>query len=382
MSLQTLNLGPKLETALQSGHPWIYRNHLPQHSLQTGEWVRLEAGRASAYGLYDAEGAIGVRLYSRNEVPDRAWLQQRVQEALKLRAFIPDDTTAYRLLYGEGDGLPGLVADRYERHVIVKTYAASVETVLPDVVKELSKALKLRGISRRTSEGLEPLWGENPPPEVTVSENGLQFIANLYEGQKTGLFLDQRVNRQTVRGFAEDKSVLNLFSYNGAFSVYALAGGATNVRSVDIAEAANRDAERNVVLNELEETKHEAITADVFELLQRYANKSERFDLVILDPPSLAKDKQSRHAALRAYRRLNAAALRCVEPGGLLVSSSCTAQVSPTDFHGMLGEAASRAKVRVQLIHEAGHAPDHPVPVHFPEGRYLKFVIGRVLGEA
>ena len=339
MSLPTLNLGTRLEAALKSGHPWIYRNHLPQHSLQTGEWVRLEAGRASAYGLYDAEGAIGVRLYSHKEVPDSAWLQQRVQEALKLRTFVPDSTTAYRLLYGEGDGLPGIVADRYERHVIIKTYAASVETVLPDVVKALSKALKLRGISRRTSAGVEPLWGENPPPEVTVSENGLKFIANLYEGQKTGLFLDQRENRQTLRGFAEGKSVLNLFSYNGAFSVYALAGGAAYVRSVDIAEAANRDAERNVALNGLEAGQHETVTADVFELLKRYANKGERFDMVILDPPSLAKDRQSRRAALRAYRRLNTAALRCVVPGGLLVSSSCTAQVSPTDFHAVLAEA-------------------------------------------
>ena len=381
MSLQTLNLGTKLGPALQSGHPWIYRNHLPQHGLKTGEWVRLEAGQASAYGLYDAEGAIGVRLYSRKEVPDSAWVQARVKEALALRTFIPNDTTAYRLLYGEGDGLPGLVADRYGRYVIVKTYAASVETVVPDVVKALSKALKLRGISRRTSAGLEPLWGENPPPEVTVSENGLTFIANLYEGQKTGLFLDQRDNRQTVRHFSVDRRILNLFSYNGAFSVYALAGGATYVRSVDIAEAANRDAVRNVALNGLDEAKHETLTADVFELLKRYAEQGERFDLVILDPPSLAKDKQSRHAALRAYQRLNTAALRCVVPGGLLVSSSCTAQVSPTDFHRMLSEAANRAKVRVQVVHEAGHALDHPVPVHFPEGRYLKFVIGRVLSE-
>ena len=343
--------------------------------------MRLEAGKASAYGLYDAEGAIGVRLYSRAEVPGSAWLQTRVDEALSLRDVISDDTTAYRLLYGEGDSLPGIVADRYGRYVVVKTYAESAETVLPDVVKALSKALKLRGISRRTSAGVTPLWGENPPPEVTVSENGLTFIANLYEGQKTGLFLDQRVNRQTVRGFARGKSILNLFSYNGAFSVYALAGDAAHVRSVDIAEAANRDAERNVALNGLDESKHETVTADVFELLKRYAIKQERFDLVILDPPSLAKNKQSRRAALRAYERLNAAALRCVVPGGLLVSSSCTAQVSPTDFHTVLSEAATRARVRLQVIHEAGHAPDHPVPVHFPEGRYLKFVIGRVLSE-
>ncbi|CAN5899570.1 class I SAM-dependent rRNA methyltransferase [soil metagenome] len=379
MTLPTLNLGPKLEPALLSGHPWVYRNHLPEHTLQSGDWVRLEAGRASAVGLYDEGGAIGVRLFSRDSVPDRAWLSARVREALALRELIADDTDAYRLVYGEGDGLPGIVADRYDRYVVVKTYAQSVETVLADVVGALAKELKLKGIVRRTAQGLEPLWGELPPPEVTVRENGLKFIANLYEGQKTGLFLDQRENRQTVRGMAAGKTVLNLFSYNGGFSVYALAGGATFVQSVDIAAAANRDAERNVAANGLDTDKHETVTADVFDLVKNYADAGKTFDLVVLDPPSLAKAKKSRYAALRAYGKLNALALRCVRPGGLLVSSSCTAQVSPTDFQEMLASSAREAGVFVQTIHEAGHALDHPVPLSFPEGRYLKFMVMRVL---
>ena len=378
MSLVTLNLGPKLEPALVSGHPWVYRNHLPNHDLQSGDWVRLEAGAASAVGLYDAEGAIGVRLYSRADIPDRPWLHERVKEALALRKLISDDTDAYRLLNGEGDGLPGIVVDRYGRYIVVKTYAESVERVLPDLVWALSREAKVKGIVRRGKDGLEPLWGEAPPPELTVRENGLSFIANLYDGQKTGLFLDQRENRQTVRGLAAGKSVLNLFSYNGGFSVYALAGGAERVRSVDIAAAANRDAERNAASNGFGD-QHEAVTADVFELLQTYAKDNTTFDLVVLDPPSLAKGKKSRYGALRAYRKLNTLALKCVSEGGLLVSSSCTAQVSPEDFKTVLAEAASAADRRAQIIHEAGHALDHPVPVAFPEGRYLKFVVMRVL---
>ena len=378
MTLPTLNLGDKLEPALVSGHPWLYRNHLPEHALQSGDWVRLEAGRASAIGLYDSEGAIGVRLFSRDGVPDRAWIQARVRKALSLRDLIPDDTNAYRLLYGEGDGLPGIVADRYDRFVVVKTYAESLEAVLPDVVWALGKELKVKGIVRRSAQGLEPLWGEPPPPEVTVRENGLAFIANLYEGQKTGLFLDQRENRETLRHLAAKKTVLNLFSYNGGFSVYALAGDALHVQSVDIAPAANRDAERNVAANGLDAGQHETVTADVFELLKTYAQSGKTFDVVVLDPPSLAKDKKSRHAALRAYGKLNTLALRCVQSGGLLVSSSCTAQVSPTDFVDMLAASAREADVRAQVIHEAGHALDHPVPLSFPEGRYLKFVVVRV----
>ena len=377
--LKTLNLGKGLETALKRKHPWIYRNHLPKHSLEDGDWVRLEAGNTSAIGLYDAASPIAVRLFSRSQVPDRHWIHKKVKRALELRRFIPKDTDAYRLIYGEGDGLPGIVADKYGRYVIIKTYSKSVEIILDEVVRALSKELTVKGIAWRKIEGLEALWGELPPPEVTVEENGLSFIANLYDGQKTGLFLDQRENRQALRAFSAGKRVLNLFSYNGGFSIYALAGGASSVRSVDIAEAANHDAERNVVANKLELSQHETVTTDVFKLLETYVYNEERFDIVVLDPPSLAKDKKSRFAALRAYQKLNKQAFNCIVPGGLLVSSSCTSQVGPEDFKKMLADAAQSAGVTAQLIHEAGHALDHPVPVHFPEGRYLKFSIMRVL---
>jgi 23S rRNA (cytosine1962-C5)-methyltransferase len=378
MSLKTLNLGKPLENALKSGHPWIYRNHLPQHNARHGEWVRLEAGRASRVGLYDAESQIAVRLFSEEMVPNRAFIHGRVKQALALRELIAADTDAYRLIYGESDFLPGIVADKYGRYVVVKTYSSSVEVILPEIIWALSKELKLRGIAKRTERGLESLWGDLPPPEVTVKENDLNFLANLHEGQKTGLFLDQRNNRQSVRTLSKNKTVLNLFSYNGGFSVYALAGGATHVTSVDIAGAANRDAERNVKLNGFEESSHEALTADVFGMLENYSKTSKTFDMVILDPPSLAKDKKNRYGAIRAYRKLNVQAMRCVKPGGLLVSSSCTSQVSPTDFKDMLKEAAQEADVNAQIIHEAGHALDHPVPVVFPEGLYLKFVVMRL----
>lgn len=381
MSLPTLNLGAGLERALASGHPWIYRNHLPPHQLETGEWVRLEAGRASAVGLYDAEGAIGVRLFAWDgAVPDRAWLHERVRRALALRELIPGGTDAYRLLYGEGDGVPGVVADRYGRFVVMKSYAPSVARLLPDVAWALAKELRLKGVTWRHEGGLEPLWGELPPPELTVAEHGLKFLANLHEGQKTGLFLDQRENRQTVRGLSRGRRVLNLFSYNGGFSVYALAGGAAQVTGVDVAPAANRDAERNVALNGLPAERHQALSADAFALLDEYAAAGRRFGLVVLDPPALAKAEKRYHAALRAYERLNAAALRLLEPGGLLASSSCTARLAPEAFKKVLADAASAAGVRAQVVHEAGQPLDHPVPLAFPEGRYLKFVVLRVAG--
>ncbi len=373
MSIKTIKLNPKLEPALRSGHPWLYRNHLPQHNLKDGNWVKLIAGAKSRVGLYDATSAIAVRFFA-SEVPDREFIHKRVKEALALRENIDKDTTAYRLIYGESDFLPGLVADRYGRFVVLKMYSSSLFTILDDVVWALKTELKLKGILLRSSNDLSSLWGELPPEELTISENGLKFIANLYKGQKTGLFLDQRENRQTVRRFVKDKTVLNLFSYNGGFSVYALAGGASYVKAVDIADAANKDAEKNVILNNFEPTTHEALTADVFDVLSMFVQQRESFDIVVLDPPTLAKDKQNRMVAIRAYRKLNMLAMRVVKNGGLLFTSSCTSQVSEAEFKDMLKESALKRKLKAQIIHEAGHALDHPVPLSFKEARYLKFI--------
>jgi 23S rRNA (cytosine1962-C5)-methyltransferase len=342
--------------------------------------VRLEAGRLSAIGLYDTEGQIGVRLFDRSSVPDRAFWRARVAEAFALREPLSaTDTDAYRLLYGEGDGVPGLVIDRYGRYAVAKSYTASVAAHTPDIAEAAGRALGLRGVVTRDGDGVRTLWGSAPPPELSVRENGLTFLANLEHGQKTGLFLDQRDNRQTIRALAAGRRVLNLFSYSGAFGVYALAGGAEHVTDVDVAEAALADAERNVAANGFAPESHRTVTADAAEFLRSARDGATRYDLVILDPPSLARSKEKRRAAQRSYRKLNAAALRLVTPGGLLASASCTSQVSPEAFLEALREAAAEAGVRAQIIHEAGHASDHPVPLHFPEGRYLKFVVMRVL---
>ena len=386
MSLPTLNLGRQLEGALASGHPWIYRSHLPQHDLHSGEWLRLEAGRAGAFGIYDGNGQIGVRLFSREGVPDAAFWSARVDEALALRAgFDAEQTDAYRLIYGEADGLPGLVIDRYGRHAVVKSYAESVEQIVPEVVAALTRALKLRGVVARDARNdgsLRTLWGSPPGGEITVRENGLRLLANLRRGQKTGLYLDQRDNRAAVGRVAAGKRVLDLFSYSGAFGLYALAGGAAHVTDVDTAAAALTDARRNVAANGFAAERHSAVEADVYGFLQEARAAGRRYDLIVLDPPSLARRKDKRRAALRAYRKLNVLALRVLEPGGWLASASCTSQITPEAFRDTLREAAAEVGVRAQIVREAGHARDHPVPLHFPEGRYLKFVLLRTLQPA
>ena len=421
MTIATLRLAATLEGALASGHPWVYRNHLPRHTLRTGDVVRLEAGRSASYGIYDDDGAIAVRLFG-TVLPDDALVAHRVDEALAARAdLLSGDHDAYRLIHGEGDYLPGIVVDRYGRFAVVKSYSAGMRRLLPVVARQVGTRLRLKGVALRgepddgaattagahggghgggrggdgdvasgsgpadarhvdaVADPLTSLWGELPPPEVTVRENGMAFVADLRRGQKTGLFLDQRENRALVGTVSRDRRVLNLFAYNGGFSVYALAGGARSVTSVDVSVAALEAAERNVRDNGLDPAKHVTEVADLFTALPAWATARERYDLVVLDPPSLANAAAQRRRALRAYHRLNRDAMRLVEPGGLLATASCTAQVAPEAFKEMLADAARAAGVRAQIVAERGHAMDHPVPLAFPEGRYLKFVMLRIL---
>jgi len=374
-TLATLRLPDDAAGILTSRHPWIYRDHLPEsHRIPDGSWVRVEAGRAVAFGLYDAEGAIAIRLFDWDAQPDDAWWKAAVTAAVRRRDGVAaEGHTAYRLLFGEGDGLPGIVADRYGRFAVIEPYARSVEPFLPLVARTLLREVRLKGVVRRHGSELEVLAGEPPPPEETIRENGLRFLVNFTAGQKTGLFLDHREHRALVRDVSAGLRVLNLFAYTGGFSVHALAGGAREVWSVDTSAGALADAVRNVALNDLPAERHRVLDEDVFALLPHLEEAGERFDLVILDPPSLARKKAQRARAEAAYRRLNAAAARLVTPGGMLATASCTAQVPAKAFDAAvkagLREAGRSASLRVKR----GHAPDHPVRKRFPEGAYLKF---------
>ncbi|MEZ4228854.1 MAG: class I SAM-dependent rRNA methyltransferase [Polyangiaceae bacterium] len=384
MAMARLKLPGKLEHALLAGHPWVYRDHVQRgFRAATGAWVELECERFKGYALWDNEGPIALRVYSRKRVPDEQWLAQRIAEAHELRrARLGSDTNAYRWLFGEGDGVPGLVVDRYADHNVVLTYAPSVSRLLPWLVPALDAVHPARGTVHKRGGELSLLAGEMPGPRVEVLENGVRFRVAIGEGQKSGLFLDQRENRAHIETLAAGKRVLNLFSYTGGFSLYAARGGATSVTSVDVSRGALDDARASFELNGFSLENSEFVAEDVFEYLERAAKQGRRFDLVICDPPSFAKSRDQLRKALRAYERVNRLALKLVESGGLFASASCTSQVSPEAFRGVLGEAAGRAKVRLQMIHEAGHAVDHPVMAGHVEGRYLKYVVSRVLSGA
>jgi 23S rRNA (cytosine1962-C5)-methyltransferase len=380
-----LALPESLEGRLSAGHPWIYRDHVPpRFRADAGDFVRVRAGRFDGYALWDSDSPIALRVFSRQRRPDATWTRERVEEAWQLRRrLLPPNTDAFRLLFGEGDGLPGIVVDVYAGFAVVVSYSPALSQVVSWVVRALAERPELRGVCERTtrrkdrSSELKPLHGEKPPALVMVREHGLTYEVDLEAGQKTGLFLDHRDNRRYLRELAAGATVLNLFSYTGAFSVSCAAGGAASVTSVDIAAPAIAAAGRNFEHNRLA-TPHEGVAGDVFEFLEGAKRAGRRWDIVIADPPSFASSRSELYGALRAYKKLHAAALAVLTPGGLYAAASCTSQVSPDAFRQTLAEAAGRGQ-RLTVVHEAAHAVDHPYGVGHLEGRYLKFVLCRAL---
>ena len=396
--LPEVTLPAQLKERLAQGHPWVYRTHVPpQLRLPSGSWVRVRCGGWSGYGLWDAERPIAIRIFSTQRQPDARWVHERVQDAWDLRAPLREaGCTAYRWLFGEGDALPGLTVDRYADWAVIAPYmdgAGELIAWLADALQDVDPSLRGVVLRRRAADeadepeaeredtgggrGIGLLAGSMPPKGLVVREHGIQLYADLQAGQKTGLFLDHRENRRAVEQISAGRSVLNCFAYTGAFSLYALRGGARHVVSTDIGKGLAAAADANVALNGFDPARHQFVTDDCFDVLGRYAAEGRQFDLVVLDPPSFAKSKQSRYAAIRAYTRINTLALRCVAPGGLLATASCTSQVGPEAFKEMLAAAAGQAERPCQIIHEAGQPLDHPVPAAFPEGRYLKFVVAR-----
>lgn len=377
----TIQVPSALKTSLDQGHPWVYRDQIGgAPDVASGSWVRVRCGSFSAFGLWDAHSPIAVRLFSRRAVPDADWVARRVADAWQLRAPVRSGaTTAYRWIYGESDGLPGIVVDLYGEFAVVRSYTVSVAGLVPWVADALHAHLPLQGILWRAPDGeSQPFWGRPPSRSLVVEEDGLLFEADLLAGQKTGLYFDHRENRKILAGWCQGRAVLDCFCYTGAFSLHAARAGAASITACDAAAAAVEAAQRNFVLNDLDPEPHTFLVQDCFNLLDQYAAEGRRFDVVILDPPSLAQDRASRHAAERAYIRLNRSAMRCVVPGGILASASCTSQVSPTAFRLALASAARQAGRQLLVFRDEGQALDHPVPAHFPEARYLKFVVGQV----
>lgn len=379
--IPTVVVPASLHDRLSQGHPWVYRTHIAKDpGLPDGSWVQIRCNKFAAFGLWDQTSPIAIRIFSHRTLPDAAWVADRVEQAWQARSPVRAAcTSGYRWISGEGDGIPGIVVDIYGEYALIKTYVHSVEQMVAWVADALHAHTRLNGIlwSGKGRE-VRPLWGRPPPSDLVIEENGLLFYADLYAGQKTGLFFDQRENRLTVSKLTKDKTLLDCFSYTGGFSLYALRGGARSITACDIAENALNDAQLNLTLNGFSPSENTFIAGDCFHTLDALRKDQMLYDIVIVDPPSFARNRKKQDSARRAYERLNELAIHCVQKDGFLVSASCTSQISPEDFRRILARAARRAGKRLQIVHEAGQAMDHPVPAHFPEARYLKFVISRV----
>jgi len=373
-----------LSGAVRSGHPWIYRDALRSLGEPApGEIVEVADTRGDflARGYADPDSPIAVRVLTleADEPVDDTLVGRRVAEAVALRARIIDaqTTDAYRLCNGEGDFLPGVVCDLYAGVHVLQFDGAGARAFGQRVVR----ALAARGpetIFERSREGGALLAGAPPPAEIVIREHGMRLAVDVQRGQKTGLFLDQRENRRLVGTFSRGKSVLNCFSYTGGFSIAAALGGAQHTISVDTAAPALDAARHNFGLNGLDPAAHTLVCEDAFAFLDRCARRGEQFGLVVLDPPSFAPSAAALPRALRAYRDLNTLGLRCVEPGGVLATASCSSHVTADQFLEVLSEAAGRARRRVRVVALRGPGPDHPVAPGHPEGRYLKLVLGVV----
>ncbi|NOK13823.1 class I SAM-dependent rRNA methyltransferase [Corallococcus exercitus] len=394
MNVVKLELARGLGRHLRAGHPWVFRKaleHMPR--IPAGSVVDLtENGKFVARGYYDPHSAIAVRVLTRDsrETVDSRFITQRVQRALSARTALIDlkDTDSYRLIHGEGDGLPGVVVDLYAGWAVMKLYSAGLTPYRPLIVEALKAGVPgLKGILGRDEVGRDDveeddgrgsgkmLWGEEAPELIPIRERGAIFLVDAWKGQKTGFFLDQRENRHLIRRLGQGRDVLNCFSFSGGFSVNAALGGANSVFSVDQDPEAIALARENFTRNGLPAAKHDFLAADVFALIQSFKEEGRTFDLIILDPPAFAKSQRAVEAAVDGYASLNRQALALLRPGGLLATASCSARVTGDMFMGAVREAGFKAGVDLALVEERYQPPDHPVRLQFPEGKYLKFYV-------
>jgi 23S rRNA (cytosine1962-C5)-methyltransferase len=383
-----VRLKKPLEEAIRRGHPWLFADAVAlAPGLRDGEVVDLldRRGEFLARGTIEPRSPLAFRAWtlSRDEIVDQALVERRLSQALELRrSILREDLDAFRVCHGESDRIPGLQCDIYREVASLRTDgdlgAAWEERFVAAVTKVVApRAIVVRNV--KVDEGEARVVAGRVAGEVEIVEHGRRFVVDLLAGQKTGFFLDQRENRDRVGALARGRDVLNAFAYTGGFSVAAALGGAKRVTTLDLAAPAVAVARRNFALNGLDPEKHDFVVRDAFDALAELAQAPPRHDLIVLDPPSFAPNRKSVPRALKAYEKLNELALMSLPPGGWLATASCSSHVREADFLSILATAAARARRELAIAGLFGAGPDHPIRLGFPEGRYLKFVLARVV---
>lgn len=399
MIIPSITLKPGKHVPIVAGHPWIFSEAIAQGvDAEPGGLVRVlsASGEALGIGTWNPLTSIRVRLLTRDdkEEIDTAYFSRRFNELDTWKHDrLPAQTTGYRIVHAEADGLPGLILDRYDKTFVFQLHTAGMERLRPFILEALQQTFRPEVIVERSDLEVRKIEGLDDRPvavhsgaidgPVAFRENGLAFVADVLKGQKTGFFLDQRDARQAVGKLAQGKRVLNLFSYSGAFSVYAATSGAQFVASVDSSHSALELAQEQFRQNTLDPENESAylfLEADVLDLLRDEDRlPGEPYDFIICDPPAFAKSGRQVDKAIASYIELNTQCFSRLSSGGILVTSSCSGRVSPDDFRSLLRIAAGRARCDVRVREWISQPIDHAERLSFPEGRYLKTAILEVI---
>jgi 23S rRNA (cytosine1962-C5)-methyltransferase len=389
----SIKVKPAAERMVRKEHPWVFEDSIVKQSQdgKAGDLAIIydqKKNKLMAIGLYDPFSPIRIKVlqFKKPATINQEWFQNKIEEAFQKRqSLLETDTNSYRLIHGENDGLPGLVADVYDQVLVVKLYSLIWKPFLRMIFPQLLDTSGCQTLVLRLSRQLQELPQELPglhdgqvlqgaleKEEVIFKEHGLLFSANPVKGHKTGYFLDHRHNRKRVGELAEGKKVLDVFAYAGGFSVHALAGGAREVTSLDISSQALEMARQNVRLNFGEDAHHKIMSVDAFEGMEQLIKKKKPFDLIIIDPPSFAKRASERERALQKYAQLTALGIQLLSEQGILVMASCSSRVSAADFFEKVLERARQSGRPFQEMERHLHDVDHPIG--FPEGAYLKCI--------
>lgn len=387
MEYPKIVLGKGKEFSLQRLHPWVFSGAIAQKpsDLKDGDLVEVYSSKHEFLGTgYYAGGSIAVRLISfiKTNIDTDFWFN-KIKKAQDYRLdlnLLSDATNVYRLFFGEGDGVPGLVMDYYDGHVVIQAHSYGVYLQLENIASALKQLFgsKLKSIYNKSSETLSKHFSSDTQNgflygsclDLVVRENSHEFYIDFVNGQKTGFFIDQRENRKLLGDYSKNRDVLNTFSYTGGFSVYAEKNGANIIHSVDASQSAIDLCNKNAVLNNLK--NHDSFAVDTFDFLK---DKKDVYDLIVLDPPAFAKSRDSKHQAVIGYKKLNTLAMKLIRSKGIIFTFSCSGVVDKFLFYNTITSAAMEARRNIKVLNYLSQPADHPVTPYFPEGEYLKGMV-------
>lgn len=376
------------EQSLLRKHPWVFSGAIASQkgTVESGDTVSVisHQGEVLGYGHYQ-KGSITVRMIQFGSTPpaDSFWNDSLTAcfQRRKILGLPSPTTTIFRLVHGEGDGLPGLIVDVYEHTAVIQCHSHGMfaaRQVIANAILQAGEGI-IKQVFDKSAESLglheTNTWLIGNAEPIEAIENGIQFEIDVEKGQKTGMFIDQRENRALLKSLSQGKSVLNTFCYTGGFSLYALSGGAKHVVSIDSSARAMEGTSKNIALNGFNDLPHQPITADVMQWIK---TNEQQFDIIVLDPPAFAKHIEARHRAVQAYKRLNLQAMASLPKGGILFTFSCSQVVDRTMFRGAVMAAAVESGRNVRILYQLTQPADHPVSIFHPEGEYLKGLVLQV----